>query len=1105
MVLAPRFLPKLDFTKLLPLLMVVSVALVIAFQNVDVHTYFSGWDNVHPEFNLPQYAYRTLFGAWLEFQGLGAPAAQSHLADIPRLPILLLLKLLVPDNLNRYVFVFLMFLIGGVGTFLYLQKVWLKNTRDAYRDWIASLGAVYYLLNLVTLQQFYIAFEMFTIQFAFFPFLLLSVHAVSKIIYAKSILIFFLVQLLIAPSAHQPTVFYIGALFSLFYAFFLNFFVKKNLLSALKMTLFLCLLTFFANSYWIIPNLYYLYQDSRYVIESRANVLFGPESLWSIREAADLPSFLTGAHYIFSWKDFNFSALQPEYIFDTWRNYLASSSAAFFIVLFNIFSLVGLLWAIFDREKGGKRWGILLIYSFSALCIWLGLFFPSAIIDFIYRDKSIQEALRNPVTKFTIIYSFAVSVLLSQFYEVIMGILSGKKSFILSRMLPIIVLGISFALVVYISWPSFKDDFLNKKLKVAFPSEYAEMYSYLKSRPANLRVLELPFFSQAGWGYHKWLSGNEISGHQGMGFYWFGFPQPLITPDFARWVETNDFFYHELRHALNSQNSGQLRSILTKYNIDLVIVDESAINQYNKYYDYQSLHQLLASIEAKVVWRKDFLTVYDRTGGVKRDELIVPAKIDFVSAKTDRVRRDFVSEDVGEYINVPERQVNTIFPFSDLTSLQVSDAVFENDGVRIKRRVPMGDYVLKIPGLGTDYYKTLAAVSFRDRRIQIVFPKTQVWTNNTEVILPQLRDLSVNVDGDYDAITLWVNRKPIRVNNNQVVYSLVQANVSEPIQLSYAELSQGQNGQLVSNEAKKVNFPDIVDRSWNEEITLSVSGVTNIGVETNFPIISADLRGNPAENCSFPNKGTVANSYIKSGTIYEADGFGVNCGSYNFDFLRPDYGYLMRISGKNFQGRSVKFFINYNTPNSLPEEYLGLSGDFSMNLALLPIATDAQNPYSINWETRSFGKLAKNELNEIRVAPFDLEKLSQIQLQKVEGRTPEKNTLMVNRADKFYNFLYLINADCRSGKCLVGIDQSYDSLWLALGPDLKLSPHYRYNNWANMWEVDRSGGVLIVYVPEVVSLVCLVLVLTVSFVLIGKTGVVEAVSSRGRAVFKQPR
>ncbi len=164
----------------LPLLLVILVGIFIALQNTSARRFYAGWDNIHAEFDLAQYAYRVLFGAWKEHQGLGGPAAKGHLAEITRIPLLLLLEQAFPKYLVRAVFLFIMYLIGGTSMYFYVKNWWLSNQKDNIKTWLAGFTALLYLLHPLTLQQFYISFELFTVQFAFFPLLLISLHKLAK-------------------------------------------------------------------------------------------------------------------------------------------------------------------------------------------------------------------------------------------------------------------------------------------------------------------------------------------------------------------------------------------------------------------------------------------------------------------------------------------------------------------------------------------------------------------------------------------------------------------------------------------------------------------------------------------------------------------------------------------------------------------------------------------------------------------------------------------------------------------------------------------------------------------------------------------------------------
>ena len=75
---------------------------------------------------------------------------------------------------------------------------------------------------------------------------------------------------------------------------------------------------------------------------------------------------------------------------------------------------------------------------------------------------------------------------------------------------------------------------------------------------------------------------------------------------------------------------------------------------------------------------------------------------------------------------------------------------------------------------------------------------------------------------------------------------------------------------------------------------------------------------------------------------------------------------------------------------------------------------------------------------------------------------------------------------CSQDRCFVGINQSYDDLWIAYNHTTKeVAPHLQYNSWANTWEVsDGTTQLTIVYIPQVVSLFgMVVLVLTVLYLI----------------------
>ncbi len=144
----------------------VLITLFIAWRNYTPGTLLSGWDTLHPEFNFGLYLKRVFWGVWQEHQGIGAVASQAHAAELTRIPILFLLSLILPLSSVRYGFFFLTLIAGTLGTYFFLKYNIQGKTAS-------FLGALFYFLNLATVQQYYVPFEMFALHFATLPWLFL--------------------------------------------------------------------------------------------------------------------------------------------------------------------------------------------------------------------------------------------------------------------------------------------------------------------------------------------------------------------------------------------------------------------------------------------------------------------------------------------------------------------------------------------------------------------------------------------------------------------------------------------------------------------------------------------------------------------------------------------------------------------------------------------------------------------------------------------------------------------------------------------------------------------------------------------------------------------
>lgn len=1047
-----------------PLFLVLAVGFAIALANIVPGTFLSGWDNVHAEFNLGNYARRVLFGAWQEHQGLGGPAAQGHAAEIARLPILYLLSWFLPLNLQRYAFIFLMYIIGGVGAFYYLKNFWLSRHKNL-SPWIASLGAIFYLLNTLTLQQFYIVFEMFAVQFAGLPFLLMSIHYLARGINKRSLLVFILIQFFIAPSAHTPTVFYLGMLFSVVYAFFLAF-KKHDLRKSLVLPLVVFFMSLFANSYWIIPNVYFVANNSNYVSESLANRLFNRESLWSIRSEGDWGSFLTGIHYLFSWKDYDFGIQSYEFIFEEWLGHFANNLPRVLLAGLGVAVLLGLLATVVNRRLGFKRWGIIVWYLFTVLLVWVDLFPTKHLVDYLYKSEVFLEAFRNPFTKFSIILSFVWTILFSQFLESTLDLLGRifKKRVVFKAVFVMFFISVLCVLVL-VAWPSFQGNFINEKLRVYYPQEYFELFSYMKSRGSNLRILELPYYTHEGWIHNDWSLGEKVNGYQGIGLMFFGISQPFLTPDFARWTGSVDSFYYELRAALNDRDAKLFNLILDKYGVDLIALNDKLVNPYatkdTPQYPYD---KLLFEAGYRPVWNRDSLTLFERDGGeekvVNGAGLILPKRLTFISADLDRVSKDVVFMKTGDYVNIDDSN-STKYPFANLLVESVGAVVdLSGEYVTLSRSIPKGDYAVIIPGIeGEGRSRNIPVfVGYEKGKISIVFPKFTVTSGGQEIEFTTFDNLSLTTSR-FNPDSIWLNNYKINLNDGQRDVELLRLTQEDESLLI----------RLQSRDGRKVLVGEqpIPWDSWQRGKTVEVTNAEEISVRSYFPWMKADLNLE-STNCGEPKRGSINTLQDGAGVVYYADGYGVNCVGYAFENLITQIPLLVNVAGENIERRSIKLFINDRLFETITKQYLLPDKKFDVVYSLPAVGTTKISKYLFNWETRSFKIKSVNRLTRLQVVPFPLEQVAGVQLVPDYGGELVENKIEVESYLTFPDAtLRIMKVDCQGDKCFLGLDQAYDDLWLAVDTDsLQLLPHFRLNNWANVWEVGRSSNIAIFYLPE---------------------------------------
>lgn len=561
-------MPQKYFKFIFPAVIIL-IGLIVGFLNFTPHTYLTGWDTLHPEFDYSLNLQRTIFGVFRSEQGLGAVAAHSHMSEIPRILMLAVMDIFLPTNVIRYAYILLTLIVGPLGIFYFL-KTCLKKEFENFKfiDFSAFLAAVFYMLNLGTLQQFVVPFEMFNALYGFLPWIML--YAV-KYIYSqhneqkKLLLLFFIFSLLASPMAYAPALWYVYFLMLGLFLLILSLpkLFKKDF-SAIKKSAVLILITLLVNSYWLLPHLYFLINNSSEVSQALVNKLFSEEAFYYNKEYGNIKQLALLKSFLFSWSIYG----GPNGYLDLlgpWIQHLKSIPVLITGYSLSIFALIGLIYSIIKKKT-------IFVSLFVMLVLTLFFLFnnnPPVGFLFTFIQEKIplfKEALRFPHTKFFIHYIFIFSV----FFGIGILFITNKISKF-SKPMTYIFIALIPLLIFYFMLPAFRGNYISPQMRISIPSDYFELSKYMNASPSEGKVAILPINSFWGWDYNDW-------GYQGAGFIWFNIKQPVLHRNFDRWSKTNEQFYKEMSYAIYSRDPQKLENVIKKYDISFLLIDRSLIS-----------------------------------------------------------------------------------------------------------------------------------------------------------------------------------------------------------------------------------------------------------------------------------------------------------------------------------------------------------------------------------------------------------------------------------------------------------------------------------------------------------------------------------------------
>ncbi len=709
------------------------IIFAIAVKNYTPDTFLTGWDTLHPEFNYGLYLNRIINGVWQEHQGLGAVATQAHAAEIPRVAVLLLFDLVLKTAQVRYGYVFLTLILGPLGVYFFLRhtlKNFLNNKLHSTHSAMSFIspaelgafaGALLYLLNYGTVQHYYVPLEMFLTQYAFLGWLLLYATKFLDSGQKNNLLIFSVLTFLSTPQSHTSTLFfaYFLALATYVCLYYLTtFFIykiasksAKNVQNGplVKNSILLLLLTLLINSFWLFPNIYFAATHGEEIRESKIHQLFSEEAFLQNREFGNLKDTAQLKNFLFNWGEHvgnqKFGPLLNEWL----SHELNPGVVEIGYVVFAL-SVLGLVLSIVRKSREGIA--VAGIF-FLALFFLLNVNSPVGFIFEFLQNKLplFREALRFPFTKFSILFMFSLAVFFGYF-------LCFFSEFIdkFTQKLPvrIVLFGILYSLLLfsllYRMLPIFSGGLISQSMRVKIPDRYFELFNYLNNlsyQPTTSnepsakylydgRIANFPVHSFWGWVYHNWDEKTNL-GYQGAGFLWFGLKQPLLDREFDRWNLKNEQYFKEVSYAVYSQNVPLLESVLEKYQVKWLLVDESVIviNSDSKMLFYPELLALFDASD-KIALKKDFgagLKVYEFTPDRPYSQLYTVDAFSYIGDSIFKENTDdILRTSGGYYVSTPDTE--DYFPTVGTTTFtEALDPHFiRSDNTAIYLTLPEGNY-----------------------------------------------------------------------------------------------------------------------------------------------------------------------------------------------------------------------------------------------------------------------------------------------------------------------------------------------------------------------------------------------------------------------------
>ena len=976
-------------------LILIMVALILFWTNYVPDTFLLGWDNMMPEFNPLMNLQRNLTGVWQTYRGLGLYDGMAHTANLVQTLSTGILSLFLPINMIRYASIILLHFIGGIGMLKLLER--LKINKE-----ISFLGALFYMFNLGTMQQFFAPLEAFSFHFAALPWLFWTAIGFLEQKSKSSLMLFLLVSFLSTPQSFVPTFFivYVLGLSSLLIWDLIN---NKTI----KYFSILLFITLAANSFWLIPYAYGIPQNAPVVQNARINQFSSENVYLRNKVRGGLMDVIKLKGFMMDVVEYDGKDNKNVRMMSVWEKY---SSGIIFNLFWMVLTLITML-GIVKSFKNKKRviFFVPLGIAFIALCTNTPIL---SNLNELIRNAFpiIAEVFRFPFTKFIILQAFTITIFLSIGLQHLTKF-TKQRLFII---LPILII------ILYISLPAFQGNLFSSLVKRNLPVDYLQVFDYFQKQPTDKRIALLPAHTFWSWQYRQW-------GHVGSGFLWFGIQQPILERAFDPWSSYNEQSFNEISYAVKRNNLALFDSVLKKYNISYILLDQYLVNNLvPKPIDY---NQLVSFLDSNSLLKKDFtagkLIVYKSLDTLQNQQIITnPLKINEYAR---HYYQDPVFSQKSNYI-IDQNDPDIIFPFANLfTEKLQSDREFEVDKdnnnliLRPKKNLfqsllSMQTYRINRPDLTTSQLIPFKLMQNNNYvTAAIVYP--EILTDGVKISDPD-QSYNVALQTNMPIKDYYLTETDQHFSNNEIAY-LFQ-DYPNTLRITY------QNGQTELTKIEIGKFPK--QSSIND---LNIDAHTSLQIR--IPISNIFAKNEIINNQSWKENNNQKEIV------------------YFYDKLPYQTGYLVLIKSDWKSGLATSFYVDSPfTHRTELDTKIAKKTDYQ-NVFILPPNQIIGQGYGFHFSQESIGSTpAQTDIYTFATYPFPYEFISNITLQK-------QNT--ISNTDKYHVLFEAFNPGWKAyqieSKFLISNFQFLINYFPFLfGKQLK--EHVMVNNWANGWKLSQS-------------------------------------------------